>query len=71
MEIGEWRRGVELGQYEPAIRENEIDDHVFKTLTAEGSRARAIGHRRKLLDAIGALRADVPPVLPARAQPSS
>jgi class 3 adenylate cyclase len=74
MDIGEWLRGLELGQYEPAFRKNEIGDDVLKRLTGEDLRelgVALVGHRRKLLDAIAALRADVPPVLPAGAQPAS
>jgi SAM domain (Sterile alpha motif) len=50
-----------LGKYEAAFRENEIDESVLPGLTAEDLKelgVAALGHRRKLLDAIAALRAD-------------
>jgi class 3 adenylate cyclase len=48
-----------LERYEPAFRENEIDAEVLPRLTPDDLTAlgvTAIGHRRKLLDAIAALR---------------
>ena len=47
--------------YEAAFRENEIDETVLPTLTADDLKdlgVGAIGHHRKLLNAIAALRAD-------------
>jgi class 3 adenylate cyclase/predicted ATPase len=61
MDIGGWLRGLGLEQYEGAFRENEIDEAVLLTLTAEDLKdlgVGIVGHRRKLLDAIVALRAD-------------
>ena len=60
MDVGAWLRGLDLGQYEPAFRENEIDAAVLSRLTADDLRdmgVTIVGHRRKLLDAIAALRA--------------
>jgi class 3 adenylate cyclase/predicted ATPase len=60
MDIGGWLRGLGLEQYEAAFHENEIDDTVLPRLTAEDLKelgVGALGHRRKLLDAIAALRA--------------
>jgi class 3 adenylate cyclase len=54
-------RGLGLGRYEAAFRENEIDETVLPSLTAEDLKelgVSALGHRRKLLDAIAALRTD-------------
>jgi len=51
-------------RYEAAFRENEIDDTVLPNLTAEELKdlgVSVVGHRRKLLDAIAALRADMEP----------
>ena len=56
-----WLRSLGLGQYEAVFRENEIDETVLPGLTAEDLKelgVTALGHRRKLLDAIAALRAD-------------
>ena len=61
MDVGSWLRGLGLGQYEAAFRENAIDDTVLPNLTAEDLKdlgVGIVGHRRKLLDAIAALRAD-------------
>jgi class 3 adenylate cyclase/predicted ATPase len=59
MDLGGWLRSLGLGQYEAAFRENEIDETVLPGLTAEDLKelgVAALGHRRKLLDAIAALR---------------
>src|ERR1700751_349390 len=61
MEIVVWLRSLGLGKYEAVFRENEIDETVLPNLTAEDLKelgVTALGHRRKLLDAIGALRND-------------
>ncbi|TIX10458.1 MAG: adenylate/guanylate cyclase domain-containing protein, partial [Mesorhizobium sp.] len=62
MDVGDWLRRHGLEQYEAAFRENKIDDTVLPTLTAEDLKDLGVGfvgHRRKLLDAIAALRAQV------------
>ena len=61
MDLGSWLRSLSLGQYEAAFRENAIDDTVLPNLTAEDLKdlgVGIVGHRRKLLDAIVALRPD-------------
>src|SRR5271165_1794593 len=61
MDVGGWLRGLGLEQYEAAFRKNEIDDTVLPRLMAEDLRelgVGSVGHRRKLLDAIAALRAE-------------
>ena len=61
MDIVVWLRSLGLGKYEAAFRENEIDETVLPSLTAEDLKelgVAALGHRRKLLDAIAALRND-------------
>ena len=61
MDIVVWLRSLGLGKYEAAFRENEIDETVLPGLTAEDLKelgVAALGHRRKLLDAIAALRTD-------------
>jgi class 3 adenylate cyclase len=60
VDVGGWLRGLGLNQYEAAFRDNEIDDIVLPSLTAEDLKdlgVGVVGHRRKLLDAIAALRA--------------
>ncbi len=72
MDVGEWLRSLGLERYEAVFRENEVDDTVLPNLTAEDLKelgVAALGHRRKLLDAIAALGADAKakaPTLDAR-----
>jgi class 3 adenylate cyclase/predicted ATPase len=61
MDLGAWLRGLGLGRYEAAFRENEIDERVLRSLTQEDLKeigVGPVGHRRMLLDAIAALRPD-------------
>jgi SAM domain (Sterile alpha motif) len=61
MDIVVWLRGLGLGKYEAVFRENDIDETVLPNLTAEDLKelgVASLGHRRKLLDAIAALRND-------------
>ena len=61
MDLGGWLRSLGLERYEAAFRENEIDERVLPSLTQEDLKeigVGPVGHRRKLLDAIAALRAD-------------
>src|SRR5215475_7671160 len=61
MNVGSWLRGLGLERYEAAFRENEINETVLPTLTADDLKDLGVGfvgHRRKLLNAIAALRAD-------------
>src|SRR5215469_7281067 len=61
MDVVVWLRGLGLGKYEAAFRENEIDETVLPSLTHENLKelgVTALGHRLKLLDAIAALHAD-------------
>jgi class 3 adenylate cyclase/predicted ATPase len=58
MDVEAWLRGLGLERYVPAFRDHEIDWEVLARLTSEDLReigVAAIGHRRKLLDAIAAL----------------
>src|SRR5271166_6237948 len=74
MDLRDWLRSLGLERYEAAFSDNEIDGTVLPSLTAEDLKdlgVGIVGHRRKLLDAIAALRADVsakpvpPDTLPA------
>ena len=61
MDVVVWLRSLGLGKYEAIFRENDIDETVLPNLTAEDLKelgVASLGHRRKLLDAIAALRAD-------------
>jgi class 3 adenylate cyclase len=67
MDPTEWLQSLGLERYAAAFRENEIDETVLPSLTAEDLKeigVGAIGHRRKLLDAIAALRTDAKGEMP-------
>jgi class 3 adenylate cyclase len=80
MDIGDWLQSLGLERYEAAFRENEIDETVLPSLTAEDLKdlgVGIVGHRRKLLDATAVLRAyasakaptaEAPPTLPKSPQ---
>ena len=58
--VADWLRGLGLEQYAAAFAENDIDGEILSELTADdliGLGVTSIGHRRKLLAAIAALRA--------------
>src|SRR5215475_11834719 len=62
IEITEWLRALGLEQYEPALRANDVDAEVLPKLTADdliSIGVTSVGHRRKLLQAIAALGAEV------------
>jgi hypothetical protein len=64
MDIAVLLRSLGLGKYEAAFRENDIDETVLPNLTAEDLKELGVvslGHRRKLLDAIAALRSGTTP----------
>src|SRR6266404_354990 len=63
MDVAAWLQSLGLDRYEPLFRDNEIDWEVLPKLTSEDLKeigVVAIGHRRKLLDAIAALGAPTP-----------
>jgi len=58
MDIAAWLDGLGLGQYGQAFRDNEVDEGVLPSLTAEDLKdlgVMLVGHRRRLLDGIAAL----------------
>jgi hypothetical protein len=62
-DVAAWLRGLGLGQYEAAFRDDGVDASVLPDLTAEDPKemgVAAVGHRRKLLAAITALRGPAP-----------
>src|SRR6516162_1038109 len=78
MDIVVWLRSLGLGKYEAIFRENDIDEPVLLSLTAEDLKELGVtsfGHRRKLLDAVAALRDEAsvqpPPMTLAPAPPST
>lgn len=59
IDVTAWLRGLGLERYEQAFRDNAIEPDVLPNLTAEDLKdigVDLVGHRRKLLDAIAALR---------------
>jgi class 3 adenylate cyclase/tetratricopeptide (TPR) repeat protein len=72
VDVAAWLRSLGLEQYEPAFRDNGIDAEILPKLTVEDLKEIGVirvGDRRKLLDAIAALRAGAPPS-PVVEQPS-
>ena len=68
MDVGDWLRGIGLGQYEDVFRKDEIDGSVLPDLT-EGDFEKLgvpMGHRKRLLKAIASFGATE-----AAAQPES
>jgi hypothetical protein len=60
MDIGDWLRGLGLGQYEGAFRDNGVDGAVLPKLNADDLRELGVaggGHRRKIISAIEELNA--------------
>src|ERR1700752_2837700 len=73
MTLEGWLRSLGLEQYEPAFRKNKIDGSVLTGLTNEDLKdlgVELVGDRRRLLDAIAALRAAKAPP-PEAAQPAT
>ena len=63
-----WLRSLGLEEYEAAFRDNKINERVLPNLTAEDLKelgVASLGHRRKLLDAIAALRTDASGKVPS------
>ncbi len=59
MDVGSWLRSLGLERYEKAFRENDVDAELVFTLTADDLKeigVSSFGHRRRLLEAIAALR---------------
>jgi len=68
-EIGEWLEGLKLGQYAQAFADNNIDQDLLLELSEydlEKLGVASLGHRKRLLKEIAALKSDAPlPVPPA------
>jgi len=59
MDVAEWLKGLGLDQYAPQFYDNHITGDLLPNLTADDLRdlgVSSVGHRRRLLDAIGLLR---------------
>jgi hypothetical protein len=74
MDVGAWLRGLGLGQYEGAFRENEIESDVLPELTESDLEKLGLplGPRKRILKAIASLGgADKPSGAPGLARPST
>src|SRR5499427_2416909 len=74
VDIAAWLHGLGMEQYEEAFRDNAIDAAVLPELTADDLKdlgVSLVGHRRKLLAAIAALRDDDRPAPTAPSPRSS
>jgi class 3 adenylate cyclase/predicted ATPase len=61
LDIGDWLRGLDLQFYEQAFRDNGVDVEVLRYLTVDDLKeigVQAVGHRRKILEAISVLPMD-------------
>ncbi len=59
MDIEGWLRGLGLERYAATFRANDVDEHVLPSLKAQDLRemgVASVGHRRRLLEAVAALR---------------
>ena len=74
MDVAAWLRDLGLERYVSAFRDNDIDAEVLLKLTAEdliSIGVTSVGHRRKLLAAIAALRSELPTVAQSAARAAS
>jgi hypothetical protein len=58
VDVAQWLRSLGLAQYEQAFRDNAVDADTLTRLTSDDLKelgVQAVGHRRKLLDAISDL----------------
>src|SRR3984893_8135645 len=74
MDVAAWLQSLGLERYAPAFGDDDVDAEVLLRLTAEDLRelgVASIGHRRRLLDAIAALGAEVPAATVTAAPPDA
>lgn len=70
MDVAQWLRSLGLAQYEQAFRDNAVDAEILARLTSDDLKdigVTAVGHRRKLLEAIALL--EGAPAAPGGASP--
>jgi class 3 adenylate cyclase/tetratricopeptide (TPR) repeat protein len=78
MDVADWLRALGLEQYEAAFRENDVDNELLPTLSADELRdmgVTSLRHRRRFLEAIALLRSETlgaaaPPNLNGQPDPS-
>jgi class 3 adenylate cyclase/predicted ATPase len=71
MDVADWLRALNLGQYAAAFRENSVGMDILRNLTADDLKdlgVNAVGDRRRLLHAIAALRPGAEHVGPPNAE---
>ena len=64
MDVADWLGSLGLERYEAAFRDNDVDAQMLPSLTADDLKEMGIaslGHRRRLLEAIAALRIESVP----------
>ena len=64
MDVADWLGSLGLERYEAAFRENDVDAQMLPSLTADDLKEigiASLGHRRRLLEAIAALRIESVP----------
>jgi hypothetical protein len=64
MDVADWLGSLGLERYEAAFRDNDVDAQMLLSLTADDLKEMGIaslGHRRRLLEAIAALRIESVP----------
>jgi class 3 adenylate cyclase/predicted ATPase len=74
MDVAAWLRDLGFEQYETAFRANDIGPDLLPSLTAEDLKelgVASLGHRKRLLDAVTALRAEPPGPITANAPVAS
>ena len=74
MDVAAWLQGLGLERYVPAFLENRIEADILPSLTVEDLKdlgVTLVGDRRRLLDAIAALDAAVPPAATPVAAPDA
>ena len=72
MDVGEWLRGLGLGQYEATFRDNAIGMDILTDLTENDLSQFGVlfGDRKRMLKAISALSATDSPAAPTSPAPS-
>ncbi len=74
MDVANWLQALGLERYEAAFRENDVDCELLLNLTADDLKeigVASLGHRRRLLEAIEALRLKAMPASDAVRLPDS